>query len=246
MTVFEEADFVDYSIRSVLPFIDHLVIVEGSYKEVIKLGKSPRSQDGTIEICKKYVDNEKVFYIESNEESDPQQRNVGLKKIKELNPDGWMLIVDGDEVWDENSLKMVKIVANNMNKVKSLAAYFKSLTFVNDFNHCTDQYFPRLFKLTTGCEFVNDNFMEWKDLGISWFSPFVIQIPYIKYYHYSFCKTSEKFNVKKKWWETRFGRPFDYSWKINKQGKIEDANHFVCEYVGKHPELMKDHPLFRG
>jgi glycosyltransferase involved in cell wall biosynthesis len=244
MTVYEEADFVDYAIKSILPYIDHLVIVEGAYQETIKLGKSPRSQDGTVEICKKYVDNVKVFYVEANEVSDPQQRNVGLNKVKELNSDGWLLLIDGDEIYDENTLKMVKIAAVNLEKTKRLAAYFTSMTFVDDFNHYTLQEFPRLFKLTQSCEFVNDNFMEWKDLGINWFSPFIVKLNYVKYWHYSFVKNRNRIELKKSWWETRFGRPFDYGWKFNSLGKLEDPNHKIMTYTGRHSEVLKSHPLW--
>lgn len=245
MTIYEEADFVDYAIRSILPHVDHLVIVEGAYQETIKLGKSPRSQDGTVDICKKYIDNEKVFYIEANEISDPQQRNVGLKKIKELNPNGWMLLVDGDEIYDENTVKMVKIAANNLEKTNRLAAYFTSMTFVNDGDSFVYQEFPRLFKLTSQCFFSSDNYMEWTDLGINWFSPFIVKLNYIKYHHYSFCKSRERFELKKKWWETRFpGRGFEYDWYIDSFGQLYSPNHKVLRYAGKHPDIMKNHPLW--
>jgi len=246
MCVYNESKFVDYAIRSCIGFVDHLVIVEGAYQQTIDLGQSPRSTDGTIEICKKYVDNKKIFYIEANEQSDPQQRQIGLNKIKELNPDGWMLIIDGDEVYDENTLKMIKVASFNLDRSKNLAAYFKSLTFVNDFKHYTIQEFPRLFKITPGMEFVNDNFVKWTDLGVDWFSPFVIKMPYIKFHHYAFCKGQERFVTKKTWWENRFGKNnFNYSWFIDSDGKINDTDHKIVKYTGKHPEIMEEHPLWK-
>ena len=50
MTIYDEAEFVDSAIRSALPYVDDLVIVEGAYEETIKPGRSPRSTDGTIDI----------------------------------------------------------------------------------------------------------------------------------------------------------------------------------------------------
>ena len=254
MTVYNEGDFVDYAIRSCLPHVDDLVIVEGAYQETIALGASPRSTDRTCEILKNWttipaIDEpdpnlKKIHLIEANEQSDRDQRNRGLEKIKELNPDGWCLLIDGDEIYDKNNFSMVKVAMHNMNRSGKLAAYFKSLTFVNDMKHYTEQEFPRLFKITPDCKFTNDNFMEWPDKGINWFSPYIIKIPYIRYLHFAFCKGLERFDLKKKWWETRFGKPFDYGWHINMKGKIEDKNHEIYEYTGKIPDILKDHPLY--
>jgi glycosyltransferase involved in cell wall biosynthesis len=243
MTVYNEADFIDYSIRSCLPYIDELVIVEGAYKETIAIGGSKRSTDKTLEICQKYIDEKKVHIIEANEQTDKDQRNVGLNKIKETNQDGWFMIVDGDEVYDSNTFHMIKTAIKNMERTNKYAAYFKSLTFVNDMQHFTEQEFPRLFKITPGCEFVNDNFLEWKDKNLKWSTPHVIKIPYIRYFHFSFCKGSERFKLKRDWWMNRgLGAGFEYGWRLNNQEKIEDPNHEIYEYTGQYPDVIKDHP----
>ena len=248
MTVFNEVDFIDYAIRACLPYVDHLVIVEGAYQETIKLGVSPRSTDGTLEIIEKYKSEPKVHILYENQESDKDQRNAGLDYIKQLNPDGWLILIDGDEVWDKDSLQMVKAAANNMERSKKMAAYFKSLTFVNGFDSYTEQEFPRLFKITSGAKFVNDNFMVWEDKKLSWSYPHVFKIPYVRYHHYSFCK-GKRFLLKKDWWESRFGdnyggsgKKFEYDWYLNEDGKIYSPNHEILEYTGQHPEVMKSHP----
>lgn len=247
MCVYNETEFIDYAIRSVLPHVDDLVIVEGAYQETIELGASPRSDDGTLGIIDTYRNNEKITIIEANEKSDPDQRNKGLEVIKKLNPDGWLLIVDGDEVYAEESLGMVRSVMRNMSKEGRYAAYFKSLTFVNDLKHYTFQDFPRLFKITPSCEFINDNFMAWKDEGISWAPPHIFKMPYVRYHHYAFCKGAERFELKKRWWETRFGEPFDYGWKTLEDGSVEDGSgkHPIYEYESEHPAIMKKHPMWR-
>ena len=247
-TVYNESNFLDYSISSYIDQVDHVVCVEGSYLENIKLGASPRSTDGTLDIIRKYLDKypEKFFHIEANEQSDTQQRNVGLNKIRELNPDNFFMIIDGDEVYDTNTLKMVRTCANTMEKQRKLAAYFKSLTFINNFKTYTEQDFPRLFKMTPGVKFVNDNFTVWEDLGISWFSPYVIRVPYVKYYHYSFCKGRERFLQKRNWWMNRgLSKDFDYGWKVDESGEISDVNHEIYEYTGTHPLAVVNHPLWK-
>ena len=246
MTVYNEADFIEYAIRSCLPYVDHLVIVEGAYKQVIALGKPERSSDGTLEIIEKYRNNPNVHIIFANEKTDKDQRNVGLQKIKELNPDGWMLVVDGDEIYDPSTFSMIKSCANTMEKNNKYAVYFKSLTFVNNANFYCEQEFPRLFRITPGAEFCNDNFLEWSDKNLKWGYPHVVKIPYIRYYHFSFCKGSEKFLEKRNWWMNRgLGKDFDYGWKLDENGQITDDNHNIYEHTGKFPAVMKDHPLFK-
>lgn len=240
MTVFNEADFIDYAIRGCLPFVDDLVIVEGSYLETQKLGQPARSDDGTCQIIEKYRNEPKVHIISANGQTDKDQRNVGLSKIKELNPDGWLLIIDGDEVYNPSSFTLIKKLTENLDRQNMKGAYFNSLTFVNDLNHYTNQQFPRLFKITPECTFINDNFMSWKNA--SWTEKFITKISYIQYYHYSFVKNRNRTELKKQWWETRFGTPFDYGWKYNEKGLLEDKNHTIFEFKGHHPEIMKGHP----
>lgn len=240
MTVFNEADFLDYAIRGCLPFVDDLVIVEGAYKETISLGQPARSSDGTLEIIEKYKNEPKVHILYANEQTDKDQRNVGLKRIKELNPDGWTIIIDGDEIYKPSTFQIIKNLTKNFDKQGIRASYFRSITFVNDLDHYCYQDFPRLFKITPECEFINDNFMSWKDA--SWTPPFITQTPSIKYYHYSFAKRKERIELKKRWWETRFGTEFDYGWHL-KDNKWADKGHTIYKFIGTHPEVLDTHKL---
>ena len=247
MTVFREVEFVDYAVRSCLPHIDHLVICEGSYLETQKLGVSPRSNDGTIEIIEKYRNDPKVHVIYANEESDKDQRNVGWKKIKELNPDGFLLIVDGDEIFQPQTFDLIYSTMNMMRKLQKKFAYFESLTFVNDANHYTKQYFPRLFDLKNSVGFFNDNHMQWTDKVYDHSILYGQGSSPIKYHHYSFCKGSEKFKEKRNWWMSRgLGKDFDYGWKIDENNQITDKNHRIFLYEGKHPSIMESHPMMQG
>jgi len=262
MIVYNEADFVEYSIRAALPHVDDLVIVEGAFAETIDCGAEPRSTDETKEkirltAFKGLIKDEighgsfsfskdlgDVYYIEANEKTDKDQRNVGLEKIKKLNPNGWLLIIDGDEIYTKENFEMIRNFMNLMGKQNKKAAYFKSLTFVNDMEHYTEQEFPRLFRITPECKFVDDNYMEWKDA--SWTLEHILKLPYLRYHHFAFCKSGLRFETKKKWWETRFPerKDFEYDWYRDEKGEIWSPNHVIREYTGKLPEILKDHPLY--
>ena len=245
MTVFREAEFVDYAIRSCLPYVDDLILVEGSYLETQKLGTPTRSDDGTIEIIEKYRNNPKVHILYANEQSDKDHRNVGLRKIKELNADSFCLIIDADEVHQPQTFPLIRSTMNLMRKSGKKMAYFHSLTFVNDLDHYTNQYFPRLFDLRGSQQFINDNYLSWKDPLKTEQVLYGQGSSLIKYHHYGFCKGLKKFEQKKKWWETRFGKSFDYGWKTDENGQITDKNHKIYVYSGKHPAIMNSHPMMQ-
>jgi hypothetical protein len=88
--------------------------------------------------------------------------------------------------------------------------------------------------------------MSWTDVGVNWVQPYVISLPQIKFYHYSFCKGLDRFRLKKIWWETRYDSNFKYSWNLDSDGKICDNNHRICYFTGKHPEIMKTHPKYKN
>ena len=85
--------------------------------------------------------------------------------------------------------------------------------------------------------------MLWEDAG--WDYQHVIKLPYVRYHHYAFCKGTERFKLKKDWWESRFERDFDYGWHIDQDGKIDDPNHEIKKYTGKHPAILEGHPLWQ-
>jgi len=253
MTVFEEANFIEYAIRSCLPYVDDLVIVEGAYLENIKLGKSARSNDGTLNIINRYKDEEKVHIFYANEQSDKDHRNVGLEKIKQLNPDGFLLIIDGDEVYKQFTFDLIKkSIIPQMIKYDKKVRYFSSMTFMNNVNTFCWQQFPRLFKITKECNFINDNQMSYKDNEtiVSFDRSLVPSSDKINYFHYSFLKNKKKFEEKRNWWMNRgLGPNFDYGWNIDENGIISDktnSNHKPLFFTGKHPNIMKSHPLFEN
>ncbi len=185
-------------------------------------------------------------YISANAWSDRDQRNIALNELRSRGCD-WALIVDGDEVYTKPTLERIRKLCEAYDREGVKAAYFQSLTFVNGPWTYVKQEFPRLFKITPECRFIDDNFMNWDDMhwetqGWAW--PHVVKNLDIKYHHYSFCKGIEKFEDKRNWWMNRgLGPNFDYGWNVDNSGSISDKNHQVFEYVGKHPKVMRNHPL---
>jgi glycosyltransferase involved in cell wall biosynthesis len=238
-TAYNEVKFIECSLLSIIDHVDCISLVEGSYKERIALGQSPRSTDGTLEVISNFISNQdinkKIVYKQANEESDAHQRNVSLDVLKQKNCD-WVIIVDMDEVYTPQIFKLIhKVIDTNK---KQDVFYHTCKTFVNDFDKYVKQQFPRLFRLYEDTEFVNDNFVncngkEWPEL-----SKTIIDT---QYFHYGFMKGEECFRAKKQWWENRFGdREFHYDWHIGDNGKITPEGHKVYKFdSSKHPEVIK-------
>lgn len=89
-----EARFVWYSVQSVLPFVDKVLIYDTG------------STDGTIKILDTIVHtNEKVIFKKINPEHFDEQR-VRQQMLDETQAE-WFVVVDGDEIWWNDSIKKV-------------------------------------------------------------------------------------------------------------------------------------------
>ena len=232
MTLYEEVEYADYAIRSALDQVDYLSIVEGAYYETIKANphKSARSEDGTLEIIEKYKDHPKVNIVYANEHSDPQQRNKGLQFLKDRECD-WMLIIDGDEVWDHWSFEELKerleVADPQIETIK-----LDINVFVNDFATYTQQTMSRVFRMHPDLTFISDNETQYYKNYINWHSP--------RFFHYAYVKTLDRFNTKINWWKNRGGS----DWFIDDKGKYYSPNHRLHTYYDVHPDIMKTHPRY--
>lgn len=230
MTVYNEAEYVDYAIRAALECVDYLSIVEGAYIETLKTnpGKGPRSNDGTLDIIEKYKNHPKVNIIYANEKSDPQQRSCGLTFLKEKKCD-WMIIIDGDEVWEEESFDILR------NKLEVISPEVETikldiLVFVNNFLTYTKQTMPRIFRIHDDLTFISDNDTQYYQKFINWNDP--------TFFHYAYVKNIDRFITKVNWANFR-GRS---DWFINEKGEYYSPNHQLFYFYGDHPNVMKKHP----
>jgi glycosyltransferase involved in cell wall biosynthesis len=232
MTVYNEAEYADYAIRSALEQVDYLSIVEGAYQETLKMnpGKTPRSNDGTLDIISRYKDHPKVNIIYANEKSDPQQRNVGLQFLKDKRCD-WILIIDADEIWDTYEYECLKdkleAVSPDVETIK-----LDILVFVNNFLTYTNQTMSRVFRMHDDLIFISDNETQYHYKFINWHEP--------KFFHYAYVKNKDRFNTKINWWKCRGGS----DWFVDKDGNYYSPNHTLYHFYDGHPCIMESHPRF--
>lgn len=248
MTVYNEAEFIPASLPAMIesPHVASITIVEGAYQEFIRIGRSARSTDGTVGLIMSIVDaaeaHDKVAMLQTNQESDTHQRNAGLNYIRDNlcnfgdGVEDYLFIVDGDEVWEDDQLAIAaKVLTRNLDVTPVDCVHVKSRTFVNDFDTYTWHEFPRFFRMTPGCRFVNDNYMDWEYAG--WFSGNAqhLKLP-ISYFHYSFMRPPERIQSKIDWWNTRFGdREFTYDWAVEDGKATTTGDYGIYEFTGQHP-----------
>jgi glycosyltransferase involved in cell wall biosynthesis len=284
VVVYNEALYLDYALRSIEPFVDGIAIVEGAYQNAVGLGLSPRSTDGTLDILAAWQSHPKVRIRFANEPEEPQQRQNALDLLREswdVVPDrDWMFLVDGDEIHAESDLRGMREFLAAAAARGQYALWVENLCFVNDFWHYTPMLAARFFRLTPHMRFIGDCDVVWPDRNLGWHSyarivhlgwgthwwpiAFVDRrgdrhigtVPrrQFRQFHYSYCKGSERFEIKRDWWRKSRG---DSSWgweMVNgrvewkgaprQRGFVRLRRVAVMPFRGQHPELMRSHPRY--
>ena len=104
--VFNEAKFLDYSLKSIYPYVDRIDIVEGAMKSTMSLANDDGSStDGTVEIIKNFPDPDKKIRLVQGKW---KTREHTQTKLLELCSGKWMLFIDGDEILDAQSMINIK------------------------------------------------------------------------------------------------------------------------------------------
>lgn len=116
-----EERFIWYSLHSVLPYVDQIMVWDTN------------STDNTVDIIKS-IESTKIKFkqigpVDANTFTDARNQ-----MIKETPPEtNWIMILDGDEVWPENSIKKTTNFARSHPEVESIVVRTNNL--VGDIYH---------------------------------------------------------------------------------------------------------------
>lgn len=242
--LYNEVEYIEYSLRSIYDYVDQIIIIEGAWKETYLTNGEKRSNDGTIEKIQGFPDPQNKITIHyDNEDNQLAQRNKIFGYLP--NEDCWMLLIDGDEVYDPAEIVKIK----ELTKVNDLtkAFRFKSLIFINDFYHyCEVEYF-RLFKIEKQLDCAGRSLAKYiftapNDISKngealeSWSK----NRPDIAFHHYSYCKSNHRFQEKKRERTKLHGQ---FAWEL-RNGLVQRDDADIKDFTGEHPEIMKDHPRY--
>jgi len=132
--VLNESEFLEYSLKSVYPYVDRIDIVEGAVKHAMHGANiNGSSKDDTVEIIKSFPDpNNKIKLIQGKWDHKEEMQT----KLLELCSSKWMLFIDGDEIIDPDSMKLVRVFAEHFQDgSKVYARPEKFINFWHDFKH---------------------------------------------------------------------------------------------------------------
>jgi len=245
INVYNEIEWIETCIKSVIDHVDELVITEGAYGMAMNVGAAPRSTDGTLDVLEKYKSKSNVTVLHENEFEQCFQLNKGLEVLKNKKVD-WLLMVDADEIWEPTAIKIIKNYMK-MGQENGIYQYWANLyNFVNSFDQYIDSRLKRVFRITPGCHFSNRNeHMSWPDHGVPIGSG-ISTLPKSCYgYHYTEIKNGKRWLLKKEYLINRDHNPRFNKWNLTKDGVDHDEMHLVKKFTGKHPKIVQETELYK-
>lgn len=132
--VFNEARFLEYSLKSIYDYVDRIDIVEGAIKDALQRAESDgSSKDGTVEIIKSFSDPQKKIRLIQGRWHTREEIQT---KLLEVCGSKWMLYIDGDEILDPQGMEKVRqfCEANQDGKIV-YARPERFYNFWHDFKH---------------------------------------------------------------------------------------------------------------
>lgn len=235
---FNEAAFIEPCIRSIIDYIDKIIIIEGTWSTATKTSGLRRSNDGTLDILQKLHDEypSKIIIRYLNEPTQLAQRT---KHFEIYSHPHWMWILDGDEIYELQEVQKI-VAATKRNDFEVFKA--TSLTFANDAYHYVTIDFPRLFRIDKpGYKFIDPNTLRKPDGSLQT----LCKEPIAEFYHYSYLERSPG-RMKQKIAD-RIETHGEFKWEIvdghikRKNIKFHETTH-VPSIVRKHPLLTNKSP----
>jgi len=239
---YNEAEYIEQSIRSTIDYVDRFVVIEGAFEETVLAGGSPRSNDGTIVILNKLLDEfpQKLDIILAPALPQLQHRDLAFDIIARhyIKDNYWLWLIDADEVYaPQDATRLIEILKSTTANVIKV----NSLTFINDFKHYVNIAFPRVFRIPFGYtyKFAGPNHVcVWQNNKQFIIGPEESHEKSIEFYHYSYCKSPESFVLKKK---AREMGGASFKWSLV-DGKVWTSGVDALIFEGQHPEIMRHHP----
>lgn len=246
--VYNDIDYIEQTILSVKDWVDELIIVEGAFEITMKCGMPPRSNDGTLDIINKYVDNQKIFLKQVNLREHKDHYQVGLDFAKERNAD-WAILIDSDEIWIDTTKRIANFSMSKALREGNVYEFrIDEYCFINDFWTWYPGQYPRIFRVTPQAKFIADNEVEWPDhnkhADRGRAENHIQNLSLVfKNYHYGYVRTKNRWKLKQDYMKVKDGNP------INDQYTLEDNSYKIpsdipiFKFIGQHPEIMQKHPF---
>jgi GT2 family glycosyltransferase len=259
--VFNEENFLEYSLKSIYNSVSKIIIVEGCTEVTKKYANEDGSStDRTVEIIKDFSDPEnKIRLIQGSWKDKTEQRNTYCKFLDDSD---YLWVIDGDEVWDKETLVRIEHLMFARPDIPSFC--FNFVDYWKDFSHISkgvwEQFVGRksLINLNiTGNIKYESHILPIAEDGKDIPAIFCSDI-YFK--HFSYCRPLEKVKQKIDYYISRGtpGYEIQEDWlekvwlawdKDPVRVEKEYGNHPFGRghtelYTGGFPEVLHSHPLY--
>lgn len=242
MAIYNDIDYINYTLKSFLDFVDEMIVVEGAFKITMEGGKPPRSNDGTLEILKQYEADKKITLIHANLQEHKFHYDIGYQEAVKREAD-WAIMCDSDEIWT----KQAKVFANNAMKANlhrdACELRVDEYCFINDFKTWYPGTYPRIFKCKKDSFFVFDNEVQFS--GYNRGQHYIASVPGGRQiYHYGYVRDNKRWRMKQDYMYAKDHNPINLRYKLEGDKYIIPSDIPIYEFKGKHPEVMLDHKFY--
>lgn len=241
MIVYNDADYVDYAIRSIKDWVDEFIVVEGAFEITMKTGVPARSDDGTLEILQKYVASGDIILRHANLREHKHHYDIGYQHAIENGSD-WAIMIDSDEVWAKKTMILADNFMKRFMNEGACEMRVDEYSFVNDFQTWYPGRYPRIFRCLPGSKFVFDNEVQFA--GNNRGEHLLQVIPGRDIHHYGYVRRKKRWKLKQDlMWEKDFN-PLNKKYKLEGDTYVLPEDIPIYKYTGKHPEIMHSHPFY--
>ena len=242
MAVYNDIDYIDYTLKSFLDFVDEMIVVEGAFKITMEGGKPARSNDGTLDVLRQYEKDKKIILIHANLQEHKFHYDIGYQEAINRGAD-WAIMCDSDEIWTPKA----KLLSNSMMKKFLLLKApvemrVDEYCFINDFKTCYHGTYPRIFRATKGSRFVFDNEVQFAGFHRGQHS--IVNVLGRDIFHYGYVRNNKRWRMKQDYMFAKDKNPLNLQYKLEGDKYIIPADIAIYEFVGKHPEIMKSHKFY--
>jgi len=240
MIVYNDVDYVDYAIRSIVDWVDEMIIVEGAFEITMAQGKPARSDDGTLEILKTHSVNPKITIIHANKREHKDHYDIGYQQACERGAD-WAIMIDSDEIWGRMNQSLAESWMNRVGpNIKEMR--ISEYCFINDFRTYYNGTYPRIFRCEPEAFFVFDNEVQFSE-GRGRHD--ILSIPEIqmRVFHYGYVRRKKRWELKQDYMFEKDQNPVLENYKLEGNTYIIPNDIPIYKFIGRHLPIMQRHPF---
>lgn len=249
-TVFYGEAFLEYSLRSIYPYVDYIQIAIGEKSWKNHKGKRFNPIDDVMSVAKRFKrehDPEgKVSLYFDTWDTDTQQRNFLLDRARDLAD--FAMLVDSDEVWEpEHIKKLIRFIKEDSKKdfpadvyAVAIVHYYRSLYWRYGDIGAAVNYVYRIHPQLSHA-WIRHAMKDRKDAN-------TIKVP-VYYHHYGYAYPSPIVRKKVTFWGHSDEVLHDWyknifkKWKPGKTALAPTGQDWTGLKYKEPIDIMKDHPL---